>query len=81
VKNTLSSDLQQMGKPNAILNLRAAREVKTLKQILQDPLIHMSGAEANASRHDTVTDDIGNAFDAIIYIHQTSKINLIENTK
>lgn len=78
VKNTFSFELQQMGKPNTILNLKEARKSNTLKLILQEPLTHMSGAGANASRVETVTDDIGNAFDAIIYIHQTSKINFVE---
>jgi erythromycin esterase len=79
LEGTLSFALHQMGKPNAFLNLRKARSIDANRILLDKPLTHMSGAGANAISDVTTTNDIGVAFDAIIYLDKTSKINFVES--
>ena len=78
LKHTFSYRLQEMGNPNTFLNLRNARKIPALKASLDEPWIMMAGAGANVSSSQTVTDDTGRAFDAIIYLDHTHKINRIE---
>ncbi|UTW65359.1 erythromycin esterase family protein [bacterium SCSIO 12643] len=75
LKGTFSYCLQTMGKPNTFLNLRKARKDKTLITYLNSELTTMSGAGAQVRTHKTVTNDIGKAFDGLIYLNNTSKIN------
>lgn len=72
---TFTECLKSFGKPNTFLNLREARKDKNLHSFLNTPLTTMSGAGAQVRNSQTETQLIGKAFDAIIYLDQTSKIN------
>ena len=78
LKSTFSHCLQQMGNPNTFLNIRKARKNKTLTEYLNKELTTMSGAGAQVRNSHTETKEIGKAFDAIIYLNKTSKINWVE---
>ena len=79
LEGTLSFALHQMGKPNAFLNLRKARSIDANRILLDNPLTHMSGAGANAISDVTTTNDLGVAFDAIIYLDRTGKIAVLSH--
>jgi erythromycin esterase-like protein len=78
VENTFTNHLQKLGKPNTFLNLKEARTNIFLKAYLEDNLITMSGAGAQARASQTERNDIGKAFDGIIYLDKTNKINWAE---
>ncbi|WP_378172420.1 erythromycin esterase family protein [Aquimarina sp. SS2-1] len=78
LKGTFSDCLQQMGNPNTFLNIRKAKLDKKLKEYLDNELTTMSGAGAQARNSQTETKTIGKAFDAIIYLDKTNKINWSE---
>ncbi len=67
-----------MGKPNTFINLRKAKTNQDLKTYLEKDLTTMSGAGARVRNSKTETNDIGKAFDGIIYLDKTSKINWAE---
>lgn len=78
LKNTFSYCLRQMGKPNTFLNIRKAKEDKRLIEYLNSELTTMSGAGALVRNSKTETKEIGKAFDGIIYLNKTNKINWAE---
>lgn len=78
LKNTFSYCLQQIGTPNTFLNIRKARETKELADFLNSEFTTMSGAGAQARNSQTETKNIGKAFDALMYLDKTSKINWAE---
>ena len=75
LENTFSACLMHFGKPNTFLNLRKAREDASLTRFLNSELTTMSGAGAQKRSHVTETNDLGKAFDAVIYIHSTHPIS------
>lgn len=77
-ENTFTKCLQDFGSPNTFLDMRKAKEDKKLAQYLNTELTTMSGAGAQVRNNQTETNDIGKAFDGIIYLNTTSKINLVE---
>lgn len=78
LENTFTKCLKNMGSPNTFLNLRKARENKEIAAYLNSALTTMSGAGAQVRNSQTETKEIGKAFDAIIYLDKTSKINWAE---
>ena len=78
LEGTFSDCLKQMGSPNTFLNIRKAKQDDKLKEYLDSELTTMSGAGAQARDTQTETKEIGKAFDAIIYLDKTSKINWAE---
>ncbi|MBL4604415.1 MAG: erythromycin esterase family protein [Flavobacteriaceae bacterium] len=78
LENTFTNCLKQMGNSNTFLNVRKAKTNQALKTYLEGALTTMSGAGAKARKNSTETNDIGKAFDGIIYLNQTTKINLRE---
>lgn len=74
-RGTFSECLKNMGAPNVFLDLRNARNDSTLKHFLLEPLTTNSGAGAQVRSEDTETNDIGRAFDAMIYLDKTHNIN------
>jgi erythromycin esterase-like protein len=78
LENTFTKCLKNIGNPNTFLNIRKARENKELAEYLNSDLTTMSGAGAQARNSQTETKGIGKAFDAIIYLNKTSKINWAE---
>lgn len=78
LENTFSSCLQSFGSPNTFLNLRNARGDKNLAEFLNSELTTMSGAGAQIRNAETETNEIGKAFDGIIYLDKTHKINWAE---
>jgi erythromycin esterase-like protein len=77
-ENTFSECLQMYGSPNTFLNIRKARENKKLTEYLNSEFTTMSGAGAQVRNSQTETKEIGKAFDGIIYLNKTSKINWAE---
>jgi len=78
IKNTFTECLKNLGNPNTFLNIRKAGKDKTLYEFLNLPVTTMSGAGAQARKSQTETQQIGKAFDGIIYLDRTSKINWAE---
>lgn len=78
LENTFTMCLKSFGSPNAFLNFREARKNKELTEYLNSELTTMSGAGAQVRNSQTETKEIGKAFDAIIYLNKTSKINWAE---
>jgi len=78
LENSFTNCLKQMGKPNSFLNIRKAREDKKLTAFLNSALTTMSGAGAEARGAQTETKDLGKAFDGIIYLDRTNKINWVK---
>lgn len=78
IENTFTQCLQKWGKPNTYLNLQKAREKDQLRLFLTSPITHMSGAGAQIRTQETITNDIGQAFDGIIYLNQTNSIQWLE---
>lgn len=77
IDGSFTQQLKSCGRANTFLNLREAKKDPMIEDYLNDPLITMAGAGAQVRRDKTETDLRGRAFDAIIYINRTSKINLI----
>ncbi len=77
-ENTFSECLQRYGSPNTFLNIRKASENKKLTEYLNSEFTTMSGAGAQVRNSQTETKEIGKAFDGIIYLNKTSKINWAE---
>ncbi|MBG6132597.1 erythromycin esterase-like protein [Aquimarina sp. EL_43] len=80
-ENTFTNCLKKYGTPNTFLNLRKAKYNDDLKLYLEKPLIVMSGAGAQYRNNETEIGYYGKAFDGIIYIDRTHKINWIEQNK
>lgn len=78
LENTFTECLKKLGKPNTFLNIRKAREDNKLIEFLNADLATMSGAGAQIRNSQTETNDIGKAFDGIIYLDKTTKINWAE---
>jgi erythromycin esterase len=78
LENTFTNSLKTFGKPNTFLNLRKAKQDADLKMFLENPLIIMSGAGAQARSSTTETVDIGKAFDGIIYLNEINSLNWSE---
>lgn len=74
-KNTFTNCLKSFGNPNTFLNLRQAKKDPALNQYLSVPLTSMSGAGAQVRSNKTETELSGKAFDAIIYLDKTTKID------
>lgn len=72
---TLTKCLQALGKPNVFLSIRKARSNESLNAYFDEYLTTMSGAGAQVRSTKTETNDIGKAFDAIIYLDKTHPIN------
>jgi erythromycin esterase len=77
-ENTFTECLKRYGSPNTFLNIRKARENKKLIEYLNSEFTTMSGAGAQVRNSQTETKEIGKAFDGIIYLNKTSKINWAE---
>lgn len=75
LENTFTECLKSFGSPNTFLNIRKARENKELAEYLNSEFTTMSGAGAQVRSSQTETKEIGKAFDAIIYLDKTNKIN------
>ncbi len=78
LENTFTKCLQNLGSPNTFLNIRKARENQDLVEYLNSEFTTMSGAGAQARKSKTETKEIGKAFDALIYLNKSSKINWME---
>lgn len=74
-EKTFSKCLKSFGAPNTFLNIRKARRNNELTTFLDSELTTMSGAGAQARNSQTETKELGKAFDGIIYLNETSKIN------
>lgn len=74
LENTFSKCLKTWGTPNTFLNIRKARKDKILTTYLNSSFTTMSGAGAQVRNSETETNDLGKAFDGIIYIDKTKKI-------
>lgn len=75
LENTFTECLKSFGNPNTFLNIRKARENKELAEYLNSEFTTMSGSGAQVRNSQTETKQIGKAFDGIIYLDETSKIN------
>lgn len=75
LENTFTECLKSFGSPNTFLNIRKARENKELAEYLNSEFTTMSGAGAQVRSSHTETNEIGKAFDGIIYLDKTHKIN------
>ncbi|WP_299679683.1 erythromycin esterase family protein [uncultured Dokdonia sp.] len=78
LEDTFTECLRKYGSPNTFLNLRKAREHNELTGYLNSAFTTMSGAGAQVRNQPTETKEIGKAFDGIIYLDKTSKINWAE---
>lgn len=78
LKNTFTECLKQYGNPNTFLNIRKARKSNKINDFLNSKFTTMSGAGAKVRSRQTETKEIGKAFDGIIYLDTTSKINWAE---
>lgn len=78
LENTFTECLKNIGKPNVFVNIRKAREGKIMIEYLNSDFTTMSGAGANVRNSKTETNDLGKAFDGIIYLDKTNKINWAE---
>lgn len=78
LENTFTECLKNLGKPNVFVNIRKAREDKKMIEYLNSDFTTMSGAGANVRNSKTETNDLGKAFDGIIYLDKTNKINWAE---
>ncbi|CAM1368425.1 erythromycin esterase family protein [Tenacibaculum xiamenense] len=74
-KDSFSYCLQKLGKPNTFFNFRKARRDNALFKYLNSELTTMSGAGAQVRSNKSETKKLGTAFDAVIYLNKTSKIN------
>ncbi len=74
---TFTHFMDEQGRPNAFIDLRQARQDKDAKCILAHPFLVMSGAGAQYHNTRTMYEPIGNSFDAIFYIAQTSKLQFL----
>lgn len=75
MENTFTECLKNYGNPNTYLNIREARKDIRLHELLNMPLTTMNGAGAQVRTSQTETQEPGKAFDAIIYLDQTTKIS------
>ncbi len=75
---TFTYCIKKLGTPNAILDLRNAKQQQTLKNYLENPLKIMYGAGATEWGKQTQTVTIGKAFDALIYLDNVTAINFIK---
>lgn len=75
LENTFTKCLKSFGNPNTFLNIRKARKNKEVAEYLNSEFTTMSGAGAQVRNSQTETKQIGKAFDGIIYLDETSKIN------
>jgi copper homeostasis protein CutC len=78
IENTFTECLKRYGSPNTFLNIRKAKENKKLIEYLNSEFTIMSGAGAQVRNSQTEIKEIGKAFDGIIYLNKTSKINWAE---
>lgn len=74
-EGTFTECLKSFGSPNTFLNLREAKKKQSLNAYLTSPLISMAGAGAQVRNSETEKELSGKAFDGIIYIDRTNKIN------
>ncbi|MCH2196945.1 erythromycin esterase family protein [Kordia sp.] len=75
LEDTFTQCLQSFGKPNAFVNFRKAREDKKLSEFLNSRITTMSGAGAQVRNSNTETKELAKAFDGVIYLDKTTKIN------
>lgn len=78
LENTFSHQLKSMGAPNAFFNIRKTRKNKALLEFLNNPITTMSGAGAQTRQNNTETNDLGNAFDGILYLDKSTRITFTE---
>lgn len=78
LENTFTNCLKQYGTPNTFVNLRKAKNDDNLRLYLEKPLTVMFGAGAQYWNNETEIGYYGKAFDGIIYIDRTHKINWAE---
>ncbi|PPK88169.1 erythromycin esterase-like protein [Neolewinella xylanilytica] len=72
---TFTSCLARTGKPYSFLDLRAARKDPALKASLSGPLKVMAGAGAQYYGQPTIEENMGSAFDGILYLDRVQPIN------
>ena len=77
-ENSFTSCLKSFGNPNTFLNIRRAKEKKGLSDFLNQRMTTMNGAGAQVGTSQTDTSEVGKAFDGIIYLDKTNKINWAE---
>ncbi len=75
IDGTLTKCLKDMGNPNAFFSLRRAKKDKLLLDFIHSEQTTMSGAGAQVRNHNTETNQIVKAFDAIIYLDHTNEIS------
>lgn len=75
LEGSFSSCLQSLGSPNVFLNFRQVREEPELAVFLDQLITTMSGAGATVRQGQTEVNDLGSAFDGILYLDHTTKIN------
>jgi erythromycin esterase len=77
VPNTFTSCLQKLGSLNVLLDLKKIKTNPSMKCEIEKNFTVMYGAGAQEWGRQTETVPIGRAFDAIIYLDKTSKINFL----
>jgi erythromycin esterase len=77
VPNTFTSCLQKLGNLNVLLDLKKIKTNPSMKCEIERNFTVMYGAGAQEWGGQTETVPIGRAFDAIIYLDKTSKINFL----
>lgn len=77
IPNTFTSCLQKLGNPNLFMDLKKIKTNPSMKCEIEKNLTVMYGAGAQEWGTQTETVPIGKAFDAIIYLDKTSKINFL----
>lgn len=75
--HTFTACLQKLGNPNLFLDLRKMKTIPSLKAEIEKDLTIMYGAGAQEWGKQTETVPVGKAFDAIIYLDKTHKINFL----
>ncbi|MFN0199911.1 MAG: erythromycin esterase family protein [Bacteroidia bacterium] len=77
VANTFTACLQQLGSPNVFLDVKKIKTNSSMKCEIEKDLTIMYGAGSQEWGTQTETVPIGKAFDAIIYLDKTHKINFL----
>ncbi len=78
IPNTFTGCLQKLGNPNLFLDLKKIKTNPSMKCEIEKNFTIMYGAGAQEWGTQTETVPIGKAFDAIIYLDKTSKINFLD---
>lgn len=77
-KDTFTFCLASLADPNVFLDIKKIRENYNYKCEIIKPLTLMRGAGAQSYRTETVSVEVGSAFDAILFIEKSTAINLLK---